>query len=555
MNLDLRPAELLQSQQFRMHRLQVFNWGTFSDLHDVPISERGFLIVGRSGAGKSTLLDAFSALLIPPRWIDFNAAARETERAGRDRSLVTYVRGAWAAQSDATSGEYAMRYLRTGTTWSALSLSYRNDAGHEVVLVQLFWIRGNANGNNDVKRYFLVLERPFDLRELGDFGANGFDIRKLKQTVPEAYGRDTFAPYCERFCRLLGIESEMALRLLHKTQSAKNLGDLNTFLRDFMLDKPETFEVADRLVSEFGELNAAHAAVVTARQQVQTLAPARMRHQQMQALQMRRNELEELRAGMHSYRERLRMDLLREHIERLRVEADAAAGRVQRQGALLDNRSQVLLGLEQQRRAAGGEHIEILETELKLQEAQRDERMRKRKQAMDACKALGWDFTGSPEGFAALSGRARQEIEDWQADDRSHDAMEGLVQQRAEAKARNAVVAQEVYSLRRQPSNIPAPMLAMRQALAQAIGVADTALPFVGELIEVKADEAPWRGAIERVLRGFALSILVDDDHYAALSAHVNDVNLGRKLVYLRASRHEVAQAKTLRPGSLVLKL
>lgn len=34
----------------------------------------------------------------------------------------------------------------------------------------------------------------------------------------------------------------MALRLLHKTQSAKNLGDLNTFLRDFMLDKPETFE-------------------------------------------------------------------------------------------------------------------------------------------------------------------------------------------------------------------------------------------------------------------------------------------------------------------------
>jgi uncharacterized protein YPO0396 len=308
MNLDLRPAELLQSQQFRMRRLQVYNWGTFSDLHDVPISERGFLIVGRSGAGKSTLLDAFSALLIPPRWIDFNAAARETERAGRDRNLVTYVRGAWAAQSDATSGEYAMRYLRTGTTWSALALSYRNGAGHEVVLVQLFWIRGNANGNNDVKRYFLVLERPFDLRELGDFGASNFDIRKLKQALPEAYARDTFAPYCERFCRLLGIESEMALRLLHKTQSAKNLGDLNTFLRDFMLDKPETFEVADRLVSEFGELNAAHAAVVTARQQVQTLAPARARHQQMQALQARRSDRAELRSGMHSCRAGLRMD-------------------------------------------------------------------------------------------------------------------------------------------------------------------------------------------------------------------------------------------------------
>ncbi|MBN0624619.1 hypothetical protein JTM26_36545, partial [Pseudomonas aeruginosa] len=93
-------------------------------------------------------------------------------------------------------------------------------------------------------------------------------------------------------------ESEMALRLLHKTQSAKNLGDLNTFLRDFMLDKPETFEVADRLVSEFGELNAAHQAVVTAREQVQTLAPAREQYQRRDSLMLQRNGLDELRLGV-----------------------------------------------------------------------------------------------------------------------------------------------------------------------------------------------------------------------------------------------------------------
>lgn len=555
MNQGLHPEQLLHSQQFRMRRLQVYNWGTFADLHDIPISDRGFLIVGRSGAGKSTLLDAFSALLIPPRWIDFNAAARETERAGRDRNLITYVRGAWAAQSDPASGEYAMRYLRTGTTWSALALSYQDGSGHDVVLVQLFWVRGNANGSSDVKRYFLILERPFDLRELGDFGSSNFDVRKLKQAFPDAFARDTFAPYCERFCRLLGIENDMALRLLHKTQSAKNLGDLNTFLRDFMLDKPETFEVADRLVSEFGELNAAHTAVVTARQQVQTLAPARARHQQMESLQLRRNALEELRAGMNSYREQLRMALLKEHIANLQVEAEAAAGRVQRQTALLENRSQVLRGLEQQRREAGGEHIEALEAERKVSESQRDERMRKREQALAACKALDWPFAGSPDGFAQLTGRARQEIEDWQADDRAQDALDALIEERAQAKSRHDAVAQEVYSLRRQPSNIPAPMLAMRRELAQAIGAAESALPFVGELVEVKPEEAAWRGAAERVLRGLALSVLVADDHYAALSAHVNDVDLGRRLVYLRAGRPDTAQAKALRPNSLVLKL
>ena len=57
-----QTVSLFAREQFRMSRLQVYNWGTFSELHDVPISERGFLFVGRSGAGKSTLLDAFSAL-------------------------------------------------------------------------------------------------------------------------------------------------------------------------------------------------------------------------------------------------------------------------------------------------------------------------------------------------------------------------------------------------------------------------------------------------------------------------------------------------------------
>lgn len=565
MNQDTRPGDLFapvpaaQAQsalaQFRMRRLQVYNWGTFSELHDIPVSERGFLIVGRSGAGKSTLLDAFSALLVPPRWIDFNAAAREADRAGRDRNLVSYIRGAWAAQSDASSGEYATRYLRAGTTWSALALNYQNAQGQHVALVQLFWLRGNANGNTDVKRYFLIFERPFDLRELADFGNSNFDVRKLKQCFPEAHARDEFRPYCERFMRLLGIDNDMALRLLHKTQSAKNLGDLNAFLRDFMLDKPETFDVADRLVSEFGELNAAHQAVVTARLQVQTLAPARARHLDLQHCQLERNGMEELRAGMHSYRERRRMDLLTDYLTALTVEAEGYAGQMQRQQDTLDNRNAVLRDLEHQRRAAGGERIEHLDNEKASLTAQRGERMRRREQASDASKALGWSLPPTPKGFAELLGQARQEIEQWTNAGQAQDAMLMLDRARTEVVAERETVARELASLRRQPSNIPAPMLELRRDIAAAIGVAEAALPFVGELVEVKPDEAPWRGAIERVLHGFALSILVDEQYYAALSGHINDVNLGRRLVYFRTGQREAGAATPLPAGALALKL
>jgi len=541
-------------EQFRMTRLQVYNWGTFSGLHDIPVSKRGFLIVGRSGAGKSTLLDALSALLVPPRWIDFNAAAREASRAGRDRNLVSYVRGAWTAQTDTASGESAVRYLRAGTSWSALALQYENGAGQHVALVQLFWIRGNANSNRDVKSYFLVLERPFDLRELQDFGSNNFDVRKLKQALPDAFARDEFRPYCERFCRLLGIESDMALRLLHKTQSAKNVGDLNAFLRDFMLDKPETFDVADRLVSEFGELHAAHQAVVTAREQVHVLAPARSRHQHMDSLALERNGLQELMAGMHSYRERLRMDLLAEHIRALEIELEGLAGNVQRHQNVLDNRSAALRDLERQRREAGGEQIEFFKNAIETLETQRKERMRKRSLAVEACKTLGWDLRPNPQGFAELLGMARQEIDDWQNDDLQQDALLALDREATAVGARRAVVDRELASLRRQPSNIPAPMLELRRQVAEAVGVAEAALPFVGELVEVKLDESAWRGVIERVLHGFALAILVQEDQYAAVSAYVNDTDLGRKLVYYRTVRAE-QPARPLQAQSLVLKL
>jgi len=547
---------LFTKEQFRMYRLQVFNWGTFSGLHNVPISDRGFLFVGRSGTGKSTLLDAFSALLVPPRWVDFNAAAREADRSGRDRNLVSYIRGAWAEKKNGESGEIATHYLRAGTTWSALALSYRNAIGQTITLVQVFWLRGNTNGNTDVKRHYLVFERAFDLRELEDFGQSNLDIRKLKQSFPDAFSRDEFRPYCERFCRLLGIESEMALRLLHKTQSAKNLGDLNIFLREFMLDKPETFDVADRLVNEFGELNAAHQAVVTARQQIQTLVPAREKHHQMESMMMQRNALNELQAGIDCYRETRRMGLLKEHIASLTIEADGLKGKATQQQALFDNHTNVLRDLERQHREIGGDQIEQWENEKRTLEGQRTERLRKRDQATAACRELRWTLAETPQGFAELVGEAREEIEGLKnRNNATRDEQLILASRKKDAENAFSIAVKEVKALQRQPSNIPADMLDLRNEVASAIGIPDAALPFVGELIEVKPDESSWQGGIERVLRGFALSILVDERNYLALSNHINATHLGRRLVYYRTGRGEPWQTKPVNTDSMVLKL
>ena len=225
--------------QFRLKRIQTFNWGTFSGIFTFEIPDEGYLFVGPSGSGKSTALDAHAALMTPPKWVDFNVAAREAERSGKDRNIMTYIRGAWAQQTG-ENGEYSSQYLRAGTTWSAITETYKNQQGRCVVLAQVLWVKGTSTTSGDARRVYLILDRPFDVSELEFFAKAECDVRRFKQDLPDATVCQEFSSYQEKFRHLLGIDNERALRLLHKTQSAKNLGDLNVFLRDFMLDTPET---------------------------------------------------------------------------------------------------------------------------------------------------------------------------------------------------------------------------------------------------------------------------------------------------------------------------
>ncbi|MXV07967.1 SbcC/MukB-like Walker B domain-containing protein [Xanthomonas sp. LMG 9002] len=544
-----------RAQQYRMRRLQVHNWGTFNGLTDVPIAEKGFLFVGRSGSGKSTLLDAMSALLTPPSIVDFNAAAREAERSGRDRSLVSYVRGAWADQQDSASGEIATQYLRKGATWSALALEYRNAHGQAVSLVRLFWIAGSGTAAADVRKHYMVVPRGFDVAaELDGFD---LDLRRLKLRLGEdVHHFDSFAGYAERFRHLLGIGNEMALRLLHKTQSAKNLGDLNAFLRSFMLDEPRTFEAADRLVEDFAELDGAHHAVVTARRQVETLTPARDYHAELLALRRGVGELRELQLGIDGYREQRRLALLDARLQELDTQDRGLAGEEGQRREALDNHEQTLAELETQQRAQGGEQVEALEREHGRVERERDERMRRRSQVEQACRQLGMGLAGSASGFAEQVAQARA-LRDGVAGEASSldEAIAERMAERREDERRFAVIRAEIEALLKAPSSIPAPMQALRARLCAETGLSEAALPFVGELVQVEADQAAWRGAIERVLHGFAQSLLVDERHYASVADWVNKTQLGTRLVYFRVRHNAPLQHREPDAKSLLRKL
>lgn len=527
-------AEVLgQGEQFRLVRLQTYNWGTFDGVVTVQVAESGYLFVGPSGSGKSTLLDAHTALLTPPKWVDFNVAAREAERSGKDRNVLSYMRGAWAEQTG-DHGEHSTRYLRSGTTWTALAATYKNRFGRTVVLAQVLWVRGNATSAQDVKKLFLVLQREFDVRELAFFAESDFDVRRFKKELPDAWVKAEFSAYQERFRSLLGIESELALRLLHKTQSAKNLGDLNAFLRDFMLDPPETFAAAERLVNEFEELSAAHRAVVDAREQIEALSPARERYEELGQVKRQLSILRELDFGVGPYKQQRKEALLRARIAELSVLAEGArAESALRKG----HAEQQLLALNQlkARREGLGSNLASLQREWSRLREELPRREKRFKQTEEACRALGWVLPRGAAEFVSIVNQAKHRVEQDAQITRELEARRSALKDEQRPKlAEFQEMREEIAALERQRSNIPAPMLALRAHIAEGTGIPEESLPFVGELIEVKKDEAAWRGAIERVLHGFALSLLVDERHYSTVSAFVNQEHLGQRLVYYR---------------------
>jgi len=545
--------------QFRLRRIQTYRWGTFEDLRDIDIAPQGHLVLGPSGSGKSTLLDGHTSLLTPPRWLDFNVAARNSEKGSTgDRSLATYVRGAWATQTG-EAGEKVKRYLRAGTTWSAIAETYRDGSGRVIVLGRILWIKGNGSAHGDVHPLFFVVEREFSLRELEFFpqAGVGFDVRKLKVTLSDVFFTDEFSGYQSKFTRLFGIASDRALRLLHKTQSAKDLGDLNKFLRDFMLDPPETFTVAETLVNEFQVLNSAHEAVLTARRQIEALRPAREALAEYDQTRAMLSSLAEERLGVDCFQEQWRKRLLDAQIEELHTRASGIVQSIECLKTREGQEESAYDSLLAKRAGAGGDVLATLNEQLdRVERVRLPEVSTNHERMKAACAALEWAAPASPQSFAEVQTKARQVVDQRESMTRRHESeLDKYKETKRSTEERFTALVAEIRAMETRKSNMPSSLLEIREQMCRSLRISEESLPFAGELLQVKPAEGKWTGALERVLGGFATSMLVDEEYYRQVAAYVDETHLGHRFVYLRMIPRAAKSALNFAPNSLVRKL
>ncbi len=526
--------------QHRLSRVQLVNWGTFDGARSFGVPRRGLLLTGPSGAGKSSVLDAMAAILVRPARLKFNAAAQGTESGDRERSLVTYVLGAYKRETDAETGEVGTAFLRKGPTWSGVALTFDNGRGELTTLIRLFHLRGGTTSGTDLKSMFILAPESVDLLTLQAYAKDGIENRRVGQAFPrwEVFGADAYTGFANRFRRRLGLGSEKAQLLLHKTQSAKNLTNLDSLFRDFMLDQPDTFDLADETVAQFGDLSLAHAAVVDARRQVDALTPLREQGKQhadaLGTLGRLAEEEAHLSAWLTARSVRdAEQELARQQPRLMRFDAELVEAEA-RCKAAEDARVEAQRALD----GSAGAQLGTLEELISTIERQLSSRQARADALGRVTSSVGLAQPRSASEIDVFQARLAALASEFELEQAEHRArLYATMDRRRDAQRGLDEVTSDLEALRRHGSNLDPRLLAARQLLADRLQVAPSTLPFVGELLQVRADEAEWTGAIERVLGSFARTLVVPEPHYLAASEVIDAQFLGTRLVYERVPR------------------
>jgi uncharacterized protein YPO0396 len=528
---------------FRLHRLEVLNWGTFDKrVWTMALDGKNALLTGDIGSGKSTLVDAVTTLLVPAQRIAYNKAAGAD---AKERSLRSYVLGHYKSERNEITGASKPVSLRDANSYSVI-LGVFHNAGYDqtVTLAQVFWLK-DAQGQP--ARFYVGAER--DLTIATDFANFGTDITQLKKRL-RAGGctiEDSFPPYGAWFRRRFGIDNEQALELFHQTVSMKSVGNLTDFVRSHML---EPFDVAPRisaLIGHFDDLSRAHAAVLRAKRQVELLQPLVADAGRHAELTQIIEALRQCREWLRPYFASLKRGLLDKRLSKLAEEWDKLSAQLKRlEEARLGQQDQV----EELRRAVadnGGDRLARLAQDIRQAEQLRDKRREKSRQYESLTQTLGEALAADELAFAAQHKRLAVQADDNRQ--RDADLQNKFTEHSvtfAQGKKEHDTLSAEIRSLKARRSNIPADQIALRATLCNALKLAEDNLPFAGELIQVREEERDWEGAAERLLRGFGLSLLVPDVHYAAVAEWVDQTHLRGRLVYFRINANRQSVRKDL---------
>lgn len=521
---------------FRLHRLEVWNWGTFhSKVWTIETSGNTSLLTGANGSGKSTLVDALLTLLVPNKKRNYNQASGSGGRKERDE--LSYVRGAYGKVKSEEDNASNTQYLRTDKDYTVLLAYFFDEQSQQkVTLAIVFWIK------EVLHRLFVVVNGELAIASHFSHFSSIKELKKRLEAISEFKVElfDQFVNYSKQFRKLVGLESEKALDLFNQTVSIKEIGKLNDFVREHMLEKADVQTKIQELQEHYQDLTRSHDAILKAKRQLEQLKPLIDEASQFEKLKDEVTNLERCAAIIPAYFAQEKIILLQQkkaeseaklvHVHHHRTEINRELDDLGKQNTDLE----IAISNDEK-----GQRIR----ELKRDIQHLDERLsNKKKQAekyneITQCLNLP-DYSDETTFLTSRhKGNALRQTIDEHLEKLSQNLRDHQIQ-RSRLKEQCDELNQELQSLKLRKSQIPENNLKVRSRILTDLELSESEIPFIGELLKVKDEERQWEGAIEQLLHSFGLCLIVPEKHYQSFNQYVNKTNLKGRIVYYKVSEH-----------------
>ena len=521
-------SSLFKVGQIRLAELSVFNWGSFHGLHTAGIDAFGTLITGDNGSGKSTLIDGLMALLLPAGRATFNMAAAQGDRS--DRTLLSYMRGSYGSAHDGASTR--VKSKREGAVVTGLRALYRGDDGSCITLAAIFWTRQSTNALSDVKRIYVVAKRNLKLKEMLDAFDDG-NARALKQWLREDPALtscdESFTDYQELYRKLLYMENKNAPSLLSRALGLKKIDDLTGLIRELVLEPSTVKEDARSVVNEFVDLVAIHNKLLDAREQTEHLARLpELRNAIVQAESALVNLVGE-RDGLPAYFGEICAQLWAEKMAAYQAELKELSLLISRalesedeHGALAERRHEDYI-------RAGGGRVETLKKELSTTQSQLSRVTAQSSRYQVDVRALGLNAELSQDLFLQNQSLVADKLDSIKNDNRgSQDSFGEISGQLGKLQSDKTAIENEIHEIEARPdSNIDFRFQKLRDELVESLSLERELCVFIGELIDIKEQQRPWQGAIERALGGHPTTLAVPSSHFSMVTHWLNSRHTG----------------------------
>lgn len=523
---------------FKLDYMEVWNWGTFNDkVYRMTPHGNNSLLTGANASGKSTLIDALLALLVPLQNKRFYNQSSGAEKKG-NRTDITYFFGNYGQQQEGESGATSLK-LRDKSARSVLLATFNNSDGRVVTLFQVRYYSGE-----ELRTVYGMAHKHLTISQnFATFDSNGVWRKRLEKELNTGSSKRIVEffngpkAYEEKMLLVFGMRSDKALTLFNQIVGVKVLNDLDSFIRDNMLEERDAEEKYKELRENFQNLMDAKTNIEKTKEQIRQLEPIDRLAEDVLLIEKNIKELQSEKDIISYWFAVRTVKLCQEHLERCKSELCQLDDTIKANNAekrrLDETKSSLEVAINSD---SVGQQIKDIEKEIQNIKERFEERKKNEEKyntlihKLELPQGVESSTFQSNKVTAQKQKVALQELLDNELAERKRH----LQNEKEDIEANIKNHFETIKYLREHKNNISGRVAEIRDEIIQHIGATADEIPFIGELIRLKDDERKWESAIERILHNFALRLIVPEKYYRQVNEYVNNHNLRGRIVYQR---------------------